>query len=78
MIATARDAAALERLQALGAQAITLDLDDVSSVSGLAWQLDGEKIDVALYVADMRSTVASLRPEHNGTFINHDGQALAW
>ena len=194
VIATARDATALERLQALGAQAIKLDLDDVSSVSGLAWQLDGEMIDVALYVAgvlaggnvgdpppadvfdhvmrtnvlapmrvlpelaevlapdarlvvlssrmgsmglrtngnswlyraskaavnsvakdisfglqgkaicvaihpgwvktdmggagadldvtqsvaDMRSTVASLRPEHNGTFINHDGQALAW
>lgn len=51
VIATARDAAALERLQAMGAQAIKLDVDDVSSVSGLGWQLDGEKIDVALYVA---------------------------
>jgi NAD(P)-dependent dehydrogenase (short-subunit alcohol dehydrogenase family) len=194
VIATARDAAALERLEALGAQAIKLHVDDVSSVSGLSWQLDGEQIDVALYVAgvlaggnvgdppaadvfdqvmrtnvlspmrvlpmlaevlapaarlvvlssrmgsmglrtngdrwlyraskaavnsvakdisfglqgkaicvamhpgwvktdmggagadldvtqsvaDMRATVASLRPEHNGTFINHDGQALAW
>ncbi len=194
MIATARDAAGLERLEALGAQALRLDVDEVSSVSGLAWQLDGEKVDVALYVAgvmagghagdppaadvfdqvmrtnvlapmrvlpqladllapdarlvvlssrmgsiglrtngnswlyrasksalnsvvkdisfglqgkaicvamhpgwvktdmggagadldvtqsvsDMRSTVAGLRAEHNGTFINHDGQALAW
>ncbi|MDP3170856.1 MAG: SDR family oxidoreductase [Polaromonas sp.] len=194
VIATARDAAGLERLQALGAQAVKLDVDDVSSVSGPAWQLDGEKIDVALYVAgvmaggdagdppadhvfdqvmrtnvlapmrvlpqladalapdarlvvlssrmgsialrtngnswlyrasksavnsvvkdmsfglqgkaicvamhpgwvktdmggagadldvtqsvsDMRTTVASLRAEHNGTFINHDGQTLAW
>ncbi len=194
VIATARDAAGLERLEALGAQALRLDVDEVSSVSGLAWQLDGEPIDVALYVAgvmaggnagdppaadvfdqvmrtnvlapmrvlpqladllapdarlvvlssrmgslalrtngdswlyrasksalnsvvkdisfglqgkaicvamhpgwvktdmggagadldvtqsvsDMRSTVAGLRAEHNGTFINHDGQALAW
>ncbi len=194
VIATARDAAGLERLEALGAQALRRDVDEVSSVSGLAWQLDGEPIDVALYVAgvmaggnagdppaadvfdqvmrtnvlapmrvlpqladllapdarlvvlssrmgsialrtngdswlyrasksalnsvvkdisfglqgkaicvamhpgwvktdmggagadldvtqsvsDMRSTVAGLRAEHNGTFINHDGQALAW
>jgi NAD(P)-dependent dehydrogenase (short-subunit alcohol dehydrogenase family) len=194
VIGTAREDAGLARLNALGAQAIRLDVDDVASVSGLAWQLDGEKIDVALYVAgvlaggnvgdppsaevfdhvmrtnvlapmrvlpqlaqvlapdarlvvlssrmgsmglrtngnswlyraskaavnsvardisfglqgkavcvamhpgwvktdmggaaadldvaqsvaDMRATVASLRPEHNGTFINHDGQVLAW
>ena len=51
VIATARDAAGLERLQALGAQAIKLDVDEVASVSGLSWQLDGEQIDVALYVA---------------------------
>ena len=194
VIATARDASGLERLQAFGAQAITLDVDDLSSVSGLRSQLGGEAIDIALYVAgvlaggnagdapptevfdqvmrtnvlapmrvlpvlagvlapgaklvvlssrmgsmglrtngnswlyraskaavnsvakdisfglpdraicvamhpgwvktdmggagadltvsqsiaDMIATVASLRPEHNGTFINHDGQALAW
>jgi NAD(P)-dependent dehydrogenase (short-subunit alcohol dehydrogenase family) len=194
VIATARDDAGLERLKGLGAQAVKLDVDDVSSVSGLAWQLDGENIDVALYVAgvlaggnageppaadvfdqvmrtnvlapmrvlpqlvdvlapdarlvvlssrmgsiglrtngnswlyrasksavnsvvkdmsfglqgkaiciamhpgwvktdmggagadldvvqsvaDMRTTVANLRAEHNGTFLNHDGQALAW
>lgn len=51
VIATARDDAGLARLNALGAQAIKLDVDDVSSVSGLGGQLDGEKIDVALYVA---------------------------
>jgi len=194
VIATARDGAGLERLKGLGAQAVKLDVDDVSSVSGLAWQLDGEEIDVALYVAgvlaggnageppaadvfdqvmrtnvlapmrvlpqladvlapdarlvvlssrmgsiglrtngnswlyrasksavnsvvkdisfglqgkaicvamhpgwvktdmggvgadldvtqsvsDMRTTVANLRAEHNGTFLNHDGQPLAW
>jgi NAD(P)-dependent dehydrogenase (short-subunit alcohol dehydrogenase family) len=194
VIATARDDAGLERLRALDAVALKLDVDDASSVSGLTWQLQGEKIDVALYVAgvlaggnagdppaadvfdhvmhtnvlapmrvlpllaealapggrlvvlssrmgsiglrtngnnwlyraskaavnsvvkdisfglqgkaicvamhpgwvktamggagadldvtksvsDMRATVANLRAEHNGTFINHDGQALAW
>ncbi len=194
VIATARDEAGLARLKTLGAQAVKLDVDDVSSISGLAWQLDGEQIDVAIYVAgvmaggnageppagdvfdqvmrtnvlapmrvlpqltevlapdarlvvlssrmgsialrtngnswlyrasksavnsvlkdisfglqgkaicvamhpgwvktdmggagadldvtqsvaDMRTTVASLRAEHNGTFINHDGQVLAW
>ncbi|MDI1238076.1 MAG: SDR family oxidoreductase [Polaromonas sp.] len=194
VIATARDDAGLARLNALGAQALRLDVAEPASVSGLAWQLDGEKIEVALYVAgvlaggnvgdppsaevfdqvmrinvlapmrvlpqlaqvlapdarlvvlssrmgsmglrtngnswlyraskaavnsvvkdisfglqgkavcvamhpgwvktemggpgadldvtqsvaDMRATVANLRPEHNGTFINHDGQALAW
>jgi NAD(P)-dependent dehydrogenase (short-subunit alcohol dehydrogenase family) len=194
VIATARDDAGLQRLQALGAKALRVDVAEPASISGLAWQLEGEKIDVALYVAgvmaggnageppadyvfdqvmrtnvlapmrvlpqladvlapdarlvvlssrmgsitlrtngnswlyrasksavnsvvkdisfglqgkaicvamhpgwvktdmggagadldvtqsvsDMRTTVASLRAEHNGTFINHDGQALAW
>jgi NAD(P)-dependent dehydrogenase (short-subunit alcohol dehydrogenase family) len=194
VIATARDAAGLARLTALDATALRLDVADPASISGLAWQLEGEKIDVALHVAgvmaggdageppaadvfdqvmrtnvlapmlvlpqladllapdarlvvlssrmgsltlrtngsswlyrasksavnsvvkdisfglqgtaicvamhpgwvktdmggagadldvtqsvsDMRSTVASLRAEHNGTFINHDGQVLAW
>ncbi len=51
VIATVRDAAGRDRVQALGAQALTVDVADPASVSGLAWQLDGEKIDVALYVA---------------------------
>ncbi|MBA4114592.1 MAG: short chain dehydrogenase, partial [Verminephrobacter sp.] len=51
VIATVRDDAARERVQALGAQALTVDVANPASVSGLAWQLDGEEIDVALYVA---------------------------
>ena len=194
VIATARDDVGLQRLKALGAKALRVDVAEPASISGLAWQLDGEKIDVALYVAgvlaggnagdppaadvfdqvmrtnvlapmrvlpqladvlapdarlvvlssrmgsialrtngnswlyrasksavnsvvkdisfglqgkaiciamhpgwvktdmggagadldvaqsvaDMRATVANLRAEHNGTFLNHDGQALAW
>lgn len=51
VIATARDEAGLARLRALGAQALRVDVAEPASVSGLAWQLDGEKIDLALYVA---------------------------
>jgi NAD(P)-dependent dehydrogenase (short-subunit alcohol dehydrogenase family) len=29
-------------------------------------------------VADMRSTLARLQPGDNGSFLNHDGAALAW
>jgi NAD(P)-dependent dehydrogenase (short-subunit alcohol dehydrogenase family) len=55
VIATARDAAGLERLRALEAIALKLDVADPASVSGLAWQLDGEQIDVAIYVAGIVS-----------------------
>ncbi len=51
VIATARDDAGLDRLKALGATALRLDVAEPASVSGLAWALDGEKIDLALYVA---------------------------
>lgn len=51
VIATARDEAGLARLRELGATALRLDVADPASISGLAWQLDGERIDIALYVA---------------------------
>ena len=51
VIATARDDEGLERLRALGAEPLRLDVAQPASVSGLSWQLDGEKLDVALYVA---------------------------
>ncbi|MBV8034155.1 SDR family oxidoreductase [Roseateles sp.] len=46
--ATARDEAALERLRAHGARALKLDVADMASVSGLAWQIDGEAFDVVV------------------------------
>ena len=55
VIATGRDDAALARLRDLGAQALRVDVADAASISGLAWQLDGEKIDIALYVAGVTS-----------------------
>ncbi|RYF39724.1 MAG: SDR family oxidoreductase [Comamonadaceae bacterium] len=51
VIATARDDAGLQTLKALGAKALRVDVAAASGISGLAWLLDGEEIDVALYVA---------------------------
>jgi len=62
VIATARDADGIARLQALGAQALKLDVANPASVSGLSWQLDGEKIDIALYVAGVYSKTGATTP----------------
>ena len=62
VIATARDAEGIARLQQMGAQPIKLDVANPSSVSGLSWLLDGEKIDVALYVAGVFSTDGATTP----------------
>lgn len=62
VIATARDDAGRERLQSLGAQALTVDVANPASVSGLAWLLDGEKIDLALYVAGVIRRPNALTP----------------
>lgn len=51
VIATARDDAALSRLREAGAEPLRLDVANAQSVSALAWQLDGESIDTAWYVA---------------------------
>jgi NAD(P)-dependent dehydrogenase (short-subunit alcohol dehydrogenase family) len=51
VIATVRDGAGRERVQDLGADVLTIDVANPASVSALAWQLDGEKIDLAWYVA---------------------------
>lgn len=51
VIATARDDEGLARLRALGAETLRVDVAQPTSVSGLSWQLDGEAIDLALYVA---------------------------
>lgn len=51
VIATARDDTGLARLRELGAEPLRLDVAQPASVSALSWQLDGEKLDVALYVA---------------------------
>jgi len=62
VIATVRDAGARERVQALGAEVLTVDVANPASVSGLAWQLDGEKIDTALYVAGVIDRASATSP----------------
>ena len=51
VIATARTDDGLATLRELGCQVLKLDVANPASVSGLAWQLDGEKIDTAWHVA---------------------------
>ena len=68
VIATARDAAGLERLQDLGAQTMKLDVSNPASVSGLSWKLDGEKIDLAIYVAGVFFTEGALSPPTQHSF----------
>lgn len=46
--ATARDEAGLQRLQALGAKALRLDVADAASASALAWPIDGEAFDTVI------------------------------
>ncbi len=51
VIATVRTQEAAQALHALGAEAHVLDLTDPNAVGGLVWKLDGEALDVAIYVA---------------------------
>ncbi len=51
IIATARTEQSMQDLRALGAQPVKLDVASTESISGLAWQLDGLKLDLAIYVA---------------------------
>lgn len=51
VFATARSAAALAALEEEGVQALKIDVTKPESLAELAWKLDGEAIDLALYVA---------------------------
>lgn len=68
VIATARDEEGLRRLQALGSTALKLDVTDPASISGLGWQLEGEKFDVALYVAGLMSHGGAAQPPARDDF----------
>ncbi|MBI3349655.1 MAG: SDR family oxidoreductase [Burkholderiales bacterium] len=46
--ATARDDAGQARIAEQGAKPLRLDVADAASVSGLAWQVDGERFDVVV------------------------------
>ena len=68
VIATVRDDAGRARVQALGAQALTVDVANPASVSGLAWQLDGAKISLALYVAGLWDANGARTPPNREQF----------
>ena len=60
--ATARGDAALAELEALGAKPLRIDVTQPASVSALGWQVDGEKFDLALYVAGVMSRGSAAQP----------------
>ncbi len=68
VIATARSEEGLQKIKALGAQALKLDVADPKSVSGLAWQLDGEKLDLAIYVAGVLDRASATTPPTQEAF----------
>ena len=68
VLATARDDAGCANLQAMGAEAFKLDVAKPASVSGLSWRLDGEKIDVALYVAGVMDRASPQTPPTQEAF----------
>ncbi|MDR5755731.1 SDR family oxidoreductase [Caballeronia sp. LZ035] len=51
VLATARDKASLSALDALGAQTFSVDVTQPEQIGALAWQLDEERIDVAILVS---------------------------
>ncbi|WP_414450895.1 SDR family oxidoreductase [Burkholderia sp. 22PA0099] len=51
VLATARDAASLDALRALGATAHALDVTDPAQLAGFGWKLDGERLDTAVVVS---------------------------
>jgi len=68
VIATARSDEGLARLKALGAQTLRLDVANPASNSGLSWQLDGEKIDLAIYVAGAMARASASTPPTRDSF----------
>ncbi len=74
VFATARDDASLAALGSQGAQPLKLDVTRPESLAGLGWQLDGEKLDLAVYVAGVfgpheGATVAPT--EHDFDYVMH-------
>jgi len=68
VIATARSTEGLERLKVLGCETLRLDVANPASNSGLSWQLDGEKIDIAIYVAGAMDRASANTPPTRDSF----------
>jgi NAD(P)-dependent dehydrogenase (short-subunit alcohol dehydrogenase family) len=68
VIATARTQDGIAKLEALGAETIQLDVTNPASISGLSWRLDGEKMDLAIYVAGVFGTEGATSPPTQQAF----------
>jgi len=68
VIATARSDEGIANLKALGAQTLRLDVANPASNSGLSWQLDGEKIELAIYVAGAMDRASASTPPTRDSF----------
>ena len=62
VLATARKQEGLQELRSLGAMPYLLDVTSADSIGGLAWNLDGEEVDVALLVAGVYGPSGSSFP----------------
>jgi NAD(P)-dependent dehydrogenase (short-subunit alcohol dehydrogenase family) len=58
VFATARDDATVEALKQEGAHAMKIDVTVAESLAGLPWQLDGERLDLVVYVAGVFGSYA--------------------
>ncbi len=70
VIATARTEEALARLRETGCEALRLDVADAASNSSLAWMLDGEKIQLAVYVAGVMDRGDAPEPVTQSAFYH--------
>ncbi|MFT5933564.1 MAG: NAD(P)-dependent dehydrogenase (short-subunit alcohol dehydrogenase family) [Hydrogenophaga sp.] len=68
VIATARNEAGLAGLREAGAEPLRLDVAESGSVNGLARQLDGERLDVALYVVGVMDRASAATPPTREAF----------
>jgi NAD(P)-dependent dehydrogenase (short-subunit alcohol dehydrogenase family) len=68
VIATARSDDGLARLKVLGCETLRVDVTDPASNSGLAWQLDGVKLDLAVYVAGVGDRDTTVSPPSREKF----------
>ena len=70
VIATARTDEGLYALKTLGVQALRVDVVDPANISALALQLDGEKLDLAIYVAGVADR-SNTRTAPTQTLFDH-------
>ena len=68
VIATARSDEGLAHLKTLGCETLRVDVAQPAGNSGLAWQLDGEKLDLAVYVAGAMDRANAPQPPTREAF----------